>query len=205
MREHTLATQWTVVLNAQSSEGQLAERNSKQIIQQVFHNNPFFLRIKLHQRLHKTYLLFVWVGKQKCPQTYPIRGAEIDSFSKVVTIVEPCMVSSWEGYDKLSCMLICAENLEKKKASHLKTKLLFLFWCRKLSFQSTLNTAQCLPQCWQRRLSKQRKSKQNQNSKQTLFQMVQTRTITTFTWATTTKEKYSPSVHIHHYLSGKRR
>ena len=42
MREHTLATQWTVVLNAQSSQGQLAERSSKEIIQQVFHNNPFF-------------------------------------------------------------------------------------------------------------------------------------------------------------------
>lgn len=44
-------------------------------------------------------------------RSYPVHGAEVDRFSKVETLVEPTVVSSGEGDDKLTCTLVSAIDL----------------------------------------------------------------------------------------------
>lgn len=42
---------------------------------------------------------------------YPVHGAEVNSFSKVETLVESTVVSSWESDDELARTLISAIDL----------------------------------------------------------------------------------------------
>ena len=51
-----------------------------------------------------------------CKQTelfsYPVHGTEVDSFSKVETLVESTVIRSGEGDDKLACTLVGAIDLQ---------------------------------------------------------------------------------------------
>lgn len=44
-------------------------------------------------------------------RTYPVRCAEIHSFSKVISLIEAAVVGSGEGDDKLSSALVGTNNL----------------------------------------------------------------------------------------------
>lgn len=47
--------------------------------------------------------------------SYPVQCTEVDSFSKVETLIEATVVSSWKSDDKLACTLVRAINLIKCK------------------------------------------------------------------------------------------
>lgn len=55
--------------------------------------------------------------------SYPVHGAEVDSFSEVETLVESTVISSGESDDKLACTLVGAVDLqfmERKKTKRCK-------------------------------------------------------------------------------------
>ena len=47
--------------------------------------------------------------------SYPIHCTEVDSFSKVETLVESTVVSSGKGDDEFACTLVGAIDLMKRK------------------------------------------------------------------------------------------
>lgn len=49
--------------------------------------------------------------------SYPVHSAEVDSFSEVEALIESTVVSSGESDDELSCTLVGAIDLWKKKIS----------------------------------------------------------------------------------------
>lgn len=51
-----------------------------------------------------------------CKRTYPVCSAEIDSFSKVIPLIEATVVGSGEGDDKLTSTLVGADNLPDRNA-----------------------------------------------------------------------------------------
>ena len=50
--------------------------------------------------------------------TYPINCAEVHSFSKIETLIEATVISSWKGDHKLSGTLIGSINLGEKIDKH---------------------------------------------------------------------------------------
>ena len=46
--------------------------------------------------------------------TYPVSRAEVDCFSKIISLVETSMVGTWECHNKLPCALICSDKLQVK-------------------------------------------------------------------------------------------
>ena len=66
-----------------------------------------FLESNSHVETRDLYFII----KTKNIETNPIRRAEVDCLSKVVTLVEPGVVGPGEGYDKLARMLVCPEYL----------------------------------------------------------------------------------------------
>lgn len=48
---------------------------------------------------------------RQCKQAYPVCGAEVNSFSKVISLIEATVVGSGEGDDELTSTLVGAHNL----------------------------------------------------------------------------------------------
>ena len=67
-----------------------------------------FLESNSHVETHDLYYI---IKTKKNIETNPIRCAEVDCLSKVVTLVEPRVVGPAEGYDILARMLACPEYL----------------------------------------------------------------------------------------------
>ena len=50
--------------------------------------------------------------------TYPVSGTEVDSLSKVISLVEASMIGPWEGDHKLASTLIRTYNLHERYISN---------------------------------------------------------------------------------------
>lgn len=55
--------------------------------------------------------------------SYPVHCTEVDSFSKVETLVESAVVSSGKSDDKFTCTLVGAIDLVKRKKGQKNYKL----------------------------------------------------------------------------------
>lgn len=51
------------------------------------------------------------IRDRKCEWTYPVCSAEVNGFSKVISLIEAAVVGSGEGDDELSSTLVGTYNL----------------------------------------------------------------------------------------------
>jgi len=58
------------------------------------------------------------------PQTNPVSSGEIDGFSKVVTLVEAGVVSTWKCHHNFTGMLVGPHHLTTRRSYTIKTDIL---------------------------------------------------------------------------------
>lgn len=57
---------------------------------------------------------------RKCKESHPVCSAEVNSFSKVISLIEATVVGSGEGDDELSSTLVGTYNLPIKHRAQSK-------------------------------------------------------------------------------------
>jgi hypothetical protein len=89
------------------------------------------------------------IYRAKYSKTYPVGWAEVDSFSKVVAIVEASVIGSGEGDDKLACLLVCTEDLSTNHSIQISIHKHVSTWMQYLTLigEGLLNTKACYLLC----------------------------------------------------------
>lgn len=105
MREHTIPPQTPVVLNTGTAGRQLGER-----------------RVTLIMLYFEWCEMTTW--DRMCKKAYPVCSTEVNSFSKVISLIEATVVGSREGDDKLPSTLVGTYNLSMSNTELNQRKVL---------------------------------------------------------------------------------